>query len=229
MRRSLGEIVDLIVVPGRINIDFADMRAALRGGGAAVVGLGRAGGENRATEATRSAMAATLLEARMEGARSILLNVSGSRKLKLAEVDEVARTVRAAAGQDVNIVFGMSLDSRLRDEVQVTLIATGFDSARAAHEGPRPSVAGQAYPEPRVQPETVARTEPRPMPDTAPAAPPTASASQPATEPADWRPVWLRRAGTDPAPGPATGPRTKRAKRGPVQRPRSAEGTSDQG
>lgn len=224
MRRSLGEIVDLIAVPGRINIDFADVRAALRGGGAAVVGLGRAGGENRATEATRAAMAATLLEARMEGARSILLNVSGSRKLKLAEVDEVARTVRAVAGQDANIVFGMSLDSRLRDEVQVTLIATGFDSARTGHEGRYPSVARQAYPEPRVHPE------PRPMPDTAPvAAPPTVAATQPAAGPAEWRPVWLRRAGTDPVPGPTPGPRQKRGKRGPVQRPRSAGGTPDQG
>jgi cell division protein FtsZ len=239
MRRSLGEIVDLIVVPGRINIDFADMRAALQGGGAAVVGLGRAGGENRATEATRAAMAATLLEARMEGARSILLNVSGSRKLKLAEVDEVAQTVRATAGQDANIVFGMSLDSRLRDEVQVTLIATGFDATRPAYEEPYPSPIAQAYPEPRVpersvQPEAVARTEPGPLPDTAPApAPPTVSATQPATTeppagPAEWRPVWLRRAGTDPAPGPTPGTRQKRAKRGPVQRPRSAEGT-DQG
>ena len=132
LRRSLGEIVALIAVPGRINIDFADVRAVLEGGGAAVVGLGRAGGENRAAEATRSAMAATLLEARMEGARSILLNVSGSRKLKLAELDEVAKTVLATAGQDANVVFGMSLDSRLRDEVQVTLIATGFDAAPRA-------------------------------------------------------------------------------------------------
>jgi hypothetical protein len=126
----------------------------------------------------------------------------------------------------------MSLDSRLRDEVQVTLIATGFDAARTAREEPRKAVPGQAYPEPRVQPETVARADPRPspMPDTGPmAAPPTVSASQPGTEPAEWRPVWLRRAGTDPVPGPATGPRPKRAKRGPVQRPRSAEGTSDQG
>jgi cell division protein FtsZ len=134
LRRSLGEIVALIAVPGRINIDFADVRAVLQGGGAAVVGLGRAVGENRAAEATRSAMAATLLEARMEGARSILLNVSGSRKLKLAELDEVAKTVLATAGQDANVVFGMSLDSRLRDEVQVTLIATGFDAAPRADE-----------------------------------------------------------------------------------------------
>lgn len=230
MRRSLGEIVDLIAVPGRINIDFADVRAALRGGGAAVVGLGRAGGENRATEATRAAMAATLLEARMDGARSILLNVSGSRKLKLAEVDEVAQTVRATAGQDANIVFGMSLDSRLRDEVQVTLIATGFDSAPAAYDEPYPSVARQGYPGPPVQPEAVARTEPGPMPDAAPvAAPPPVAATRPDAGPPEWRPVWLRRAGTDPVPGPTTGPRPKRAKRGPVQRPRRAEGTPDQG
>jgi len=141
LRRSLGEIVALIAVPGRINIDFADVREVLQGGGAAVVGLGRAGGENRAAEATRSAMAATLLEARMEGARSILLNVSGSRKLKLAELDEVAKTVLATAGQDANVVFGMSLDSRLRDEVQVTLIATGFDAVPHA-DAPTTTSAG---------------------------------------------------------------------------------------
>jgi cell division protein FtsZ len=190
LRRSLGEIVALIAVPGRINIDFADVRAVLQGGGAAVVGLGRAGGENRAAEATRSAMAATLLEARMEGARSILLNVSGSRKLKLAELDEVAKTVLATAGQDANVVFGMSLDSRLRDEVQVTLIATGFDAA------------------PRAGAST------------------TTSAG---AEPAEWRPVWLRRSGADPDPKPTPGtpPRARRAKRTAAQPP--ADGAPDPG
>ena len=188
LRRSLGEIVALIAVPGRINIDFADVRAVLQGGGAAVVGLGRAGGENRAAEATRSAMAATLLEARMEGARSILLNVSGSRKLKLAELDEVAKTVLATAGQDANVVFGMSLDSRLRDEVQVTLIATGFDAVPHADETTTTSAGA---------------------------------------EPAEWRPVWLRRSGADPdpKPTPATpGPRARRAKRTTAQAPRPSDG-----
>ena len=193
LRRSLGEIVALIAVPGRMNIDFADVRAVLQGGGAAVVGLGRAGGENRAAEATRSAMAATLLEARMEGARSILLNVSGSRKLKLAELDEVAKTVLATAGQDANVVFGMSLDSRLRDEVQVTLIATGFDAA------------------PRADDST------------------TMSAG---AEPAEWRPVWLRRSGAepDPKPTPATpSPRARRTKRTAAQAPRPSDGAPDPG
>ncbi|MGH2462341.1 MAG: cell division protein FtsZ [Candidatus Limnocylindria bacterium] len=131
LRSSLGEIVDLVAVRGRINLDFADVRAVLQGGGAAVVGLGRASGEHRATEATRSAMAATLLEGRIEGATSILLKVSGSNKLKLSELDDVGRTVLGAASTDANVVFGMSLDSRLRDDVQVTLIATGFDPARS--------------------------------------------------------------------------------------------------
>jgi cell division protein FtsZ len=192
LRRSLGEIVALIAVPGRINIDFSDVRAVLQGGGAAVVGLGRAGGENRAAEATRSAMAATLLEARMEGARSILLNVSGSRKLKLAELDEVAKTVLATAGQDANVVFGMSLDSRLRDEVQVTLIATGFDAAPRAGESTTTSAGA---------------------------------------EPAEWRPVWLRRSGADPDPMPTPGtpPRARRAKRTAAQPPRPADGAPDPG
>lgn len=145
LRRSLGEIVDLIAVTGRINLDFADVRAVLQGGGAAVVGLGRAAGENRASEATRSAMAATLLEARIEGATSILVNVSGSSKLKLRELDEVGRTVLGAASQHANVVFGMSLDRRLRDEVQVTLIATGFD--------PVPSLEGTAEPTPAAPEE----------------------------------------------------------------------------
>jgi cell division protein FtsZ len=214
MRRSLGEIVDLIAVPGRINIDFADVRAALQGGGAAVVGLGRAAGENRATEATRGAMAATLLEARMEGARSILLNVSGSRKLKLAEVDEVANTVRATAGQDANIVFGMSLDSRLRDEVQVTLIATGFDSGPSSEEpGERMADAGH----PGQATRAVEATYP-------------ADATHPAGAPADeWRPVWLRRSTLDPVPPPTPGTRPRRGKRNPARPPQSAEGAPDPG
>ncbi len=212
MRRSLGEIVDLIAVPGRINLDFADVRAALQGGGAAVVGLGRASGDNRATEATRAAMAATLLEARMEGAGSILLNVSGSRKLRLAEVDEVANTVRAVAGQDANLVFGMSIDSRLRDEVQVTLIATGFDSARPSEE-PYPEsaehMADSAHP--------------------AAATHPTAEAHHAGTPADEWRPVWLRRSTLDPVPPPTPGTRPRRGKRAPAQRPQNAEGAPDPG
>jgi cell division protein FtsZ len=212
MRRSLGEIVDLIAVPGRINLDFADVRAALQGGGAAVVGLGRASGDNRATEATRAAMAATLLEARMEGARSILLNVSGSRKLRLAEVDEVANTVRAVAGQDANMVFGMSIDSRLRDEVQVTLIATGFDSARPSEE---PYAESAEYLADGSHPAAATH--------------PAAEAHHAGTPADEWRPVWLRRSTLDPVPPPTPGRRPRRGKRAPAQRPQNAEGAPDPG
>jgi cell division protein FtsZ len=130
MHRNVSEILDLIAVPGRINLDFADVRAVLQGGGAAAVGFGSATGDNRATEAARKAIAATLLERRMQGATSVLVNVSGSRGLKLVELDAVAETVLAATGKDANLQFGMSLQPSLRDEVQVTLIATGFDQVR---------------------------------------------------------------------------------------------------
>jgi cell division protein FtsZ len=131
MQRNVAEILGLIAVPGRISLDFADVRAVLQGGGAAAVGFGRAAGEMRATEAARKAMAATHLEARMKGATSLLVNVSGSRKLRLAELDAVTEAVLSDAGRDANLVFGMSVDPRLREEVQVTVIATGFGGARA--------------------------------------------------------------------------------------------------
>jgi cell division protein FtsZ len=139
MHRNVSEILDLIAIPGRINLDFADVKAVLQGGGAAAVGFGRATGENRAIEAARKAIAATLLQRRMQGAKSVLVNVSGSRGLKLAELDAVAETVLAATGKDANLQFGMSLQPGLRDEVQVTLIATGFDQ-------PQPGDAAAAAP-----------------------------------------------------------------------------------
>jgi cell division protein FtsZ len=130
MQRSVTEILGLIAAPGRISLDFADVRAVLQGGGAAAVGFGRAAGEHRATEAARRAVAATHLEGRMKAATSVLVNVSGSRKLRLAELDAVTETVLSDAGRDANLVFGMTVDRRLRDEVQVTVIATGFDGPR---------------------------------------------------------------------------------------------------
>jgi cell division protein FtsZ len=130
--RTVGEILNLVAVQGRLNLDFADVRSALQGGGAAAVGTGRAAGENRAVDAARIAMATALPGRSKAGPSSILVNVSGSNKLRLAEVDAVTETVLAAAGRDANIVFGMSVRPRLRDEVQVTIIATGLDKATSA-------------------------------------------------------------------------------------------------
>ncbi|MGH2358681.1 MAG: cell division protein FtsZ [Candidatus Limnocylindria bacterium] len=257
LHRSVSEIVDLVAVPGRVNLDFADVRAVLRGGGAAAVGFGRAAGENRATEAARNAMAATLLEDRIQGARSILVNVSGSRKLKLAELDAVAQTVLAATGGDANLVFGVSLQPRLRDEVQVTLIATGFGAARAV--ATQPEVAAVASPQRAVvaPPKAVAAPQqavaapqtavPSPQrsvaelmetvakPSEAVAEPPDAGAvtselSADATRPEEWRPVWLRRsapAGT-PAPKSTPAPQSRRERRAAERGRRHGQQATDE-
>src|SRR5207249_11999086 len=132
---TVGEILDLVAVRSRMNLDFADVRAALQGGGAAAVGIGRAAGENRAVDAAGIAIATALPARSKAGASSILVNLSGSNKLRLAEVDAVAEAVQAAAGPAANLVFGMSFRPRLRDEVQVTVIATGVQNATSA-KGP---------------------------------------------------------------------------------------------
>jgi cell division protein FtsZ len=130
VRRSVQEILDIITIPGRINLDFADVRAILSDGGSAVMSVGRAGGENRAVEAARQAMGGPLIEGRMDGATSILLNVTGSSTMSLAELTAAADEVRASAHPDANIIFGATVDKALKDEVQVTLIATGFDGIK---------------------------------------------------------------------------------------------------
>src|SRR5207249_8749272 len=130
--RTVGEILDLVAVRGRMNLDFADLRAALQGGGAAAVGIGRAAGENRALDAAHQAMASALPARSKAGASSVLVNLSGSNKLRLAEIDAVAGAVQAAGGPKANLVFGMSLRPRLRDEVQATVIAAGLEKATSA-------------------------------------------------------------------------------------------------
>src|SRR2546421_1765656 len=125
VRRSVQEILDIITIPGRINLDFADVRAVLSEGGSAVMSVGRAAGENRAVEAARQAMGGPLIEGRMDGATSILLNVTGSSTMSLAELTAAADEVRASAHPDANIIFGATVDKALKTEVQVTLIATG--------------------------------------------------------------------------------------------------------
>jgi cell division protein FtsZ len=130
LRRGVRGIIDIIAIPGYVNLDFADVRAVMKDGGAAVLGVGRATGESRAVEAAQQAMSTTLLEDRIDGATAILLNVAGSASLGLDEVTAAADSVRASAHPDANVIFGASIDPRLSDEVQVTVIATGFDTSR---------------------------------------------------------------------------------------------------
>jgi cell division protein FtsZ len=139
LRQGVQGISDIITVPGLINLDFADVRAIMKDAGSALMGIGRASGENRAIEAARQAIASPLLEVDIAGAQGILFNVSGSPNLSLFEVTEAAEEIRSAADPEANIIFGTSFNDRLGDEVAITVIATGFDGrrhvARAAGAG----------------------------------------------------------------------------------------------
>ena len=130
LRQGVQGISDIITVPGLINLDFADVRAIMRDAGSALMGIGRAGGDTRAVEAARQAVASPLLEVNIAGAQGILFNISGSSNLTLWEVTEAAEEIRAAADPEANIIFGTSFNERLGDEVTITVIATGFDGRR---------------------------------------------------------------------------------------------------
>lgn len=120
-------ITDLITTPGLINTDFADVKMIMSSAGSAIMGIGSASGENRALTAARNAITSPLLEASIEGARGILLNIAGGSDLGLFEVQEAAQVIHNAADPDANIIFGSVIDETMGDEVRVTVIAAGFD------------------------------------------------------------------------------------------------------
>jgi cell division protein FtsZ len=130
-------ITDLITTPGLINTDFADVKMILTSAGSALMGVGYASGDGRAVAAARSAISSPLLEASIEGARGILLNVSGPSDLGLFELNEAAEIIGQAAHQDANIIFGAVIDDSLGDEVRITVIAAGFDRFEGEHRGAR--------------------------------------------------------------------------------------------
>jgi cell division protein FtsZ len=120
-------ITDLITTPGLINLDFADVKAIMNGAGSAIMGIGRARGDERAVTAAESAISSPLLEASIEGAHGVLLNISGGSDLGLFEIHQAADLIAKAAHPDANIIFGAVIDDALGDEVRVTVIAAGFD------------------------------------------------------------------------------------------------------
>ncbi len=130
LRQGVQGISDIITMPGLINLDFADVRAIMKDAGSALMGIGRASGENRAVDAARQAIASPLLEVDIAGAQGILFNITGSSSLSLYEVTEAAEEIRAAADPEANIIFGTSFNERLGDEVMITVIATGFDGGK---------------------------------------------------------------------------------------------------
>src|SRR3989441_12549096 len=126
LRQGVQGITDLITVPGLVNLDFADVRTIMREAGSALMGIGAASGPNRAAEAARAAVSSPLLEASIEGATGILLNITGGSEIGLFEVNEAAEVVTSAADQNANVIFGAVIDDSMGDEVRVTVIATGF-------------------------------------------------------------------------------------------------------
>jgi cell division protein FtsZ len=128
LRQAVQGISDLITVPGLINLDFADVRAIMEGMGLALMGVGRASGERRAVEATQQAISSPLLEeATIEGAKGVLINITGGRDLTLYEVNEASSIIREAADEEANIIFGAVIDNNMTEEMKITVIATGFD------------------------------------------------------------------------------------------------------
>jgi cell division protein FtsZ len=161
LRQGVQGITDLVTLPGLINLDFADVRTIMEDAGSALLGIGMGTGDRRAIDAAEQAVASPLLETSMDGARSILLSITGGRDLSLWEVNEAAKAVSEAAHPDANIIFGAMVDEKLDDAVWVTVVATGYGDAR-----PRPTLAEPAG-EPRVrraerEPRREAEREPRP-------------------------------------------------------------------
>src|SRR3954470_10450687 len=132
LRQGAQGITDLITVPVLVNLDFADVRTIMRDAGSALMGIGIASGENRAGEAARAAVSSPLLEASIEGAPAILLNIPAPADLGLFEVNEAAEVVTGAADQNANVIFGAVVDDKHADQVRVTVIATGFGTPRSA-------------------------------------------------------------------------------------------------
>ena len=154
LRQGVQGISDLIIAPGYVNLDFADVKTVMKDQGSALMGIGVASGENRTAEATKKAISSPLLEVSIDGAEQILLNITGGSDLTLFEAQDASDIVAAAATNDVNIIFGTSINENLGDEVIVTVIATGIDEE---HKGTKKSVARTSRP--TLTPTTPASTK----------------------------------------------------------------------
>ncbi|MEW9050386.1 MAG: cell division protein FtsZ [Neobacillus sp.] len=146
LRQGVQGISDLIATPGLINLDFADVKTIMSNKGSALMGIGVASGENRATEAAKKAISSPLLEKSIDGAQGVLMNITGGTNLSLYEVQEAADIVATASDQEVNMIFGSVINETLKDEIIVTVIATGFNEEEAQPKVNRPTF-GQAKPQ----------------------------------------------------------------------------------
>ena len=151
--QGVDGITSLIMTPGLINLDFADVKAVMTGAGSALMGIGHGSGEGRAEDAARGAISSPLLEASIEGAKGVLLSIAGPSDLALHEVNRAAETITKVAHPDANIIFGAMVDEKVVDQVWVTVVATGYGDkplTRASREPARSAAAREADREPRV-------------------------------------------------------------------------------
>ncbi|RIW36327.1 cell division protein FtsZ [Bacillus salacetis] len=142
LRQGVQGISDLIATPGLINLDFADVKTIMSNKGSALMGIGAASGENRATEAAKKAISSPLLETSLDGAQGVLMNITGGTNLSLYEVQEAADIVASASDQEVNMIFGSVINEELKDDIVVTVIATGFNEEAVQPKQTRPSFGG---------------------------------------------------------------------------------------
>jgi cell division protein FtsZ len=169
LQQGVQGISNLITIHGLINLDFADVKAIMSNAGSALMGIGRASGDNRAIEAARQAIDSPLLETSVEGARGVLFNITGGRNMTMHEIDEAAKTITDAVDPDANIIFGAVLDDSMDDDLQITVVATGFDTARhtrasTEREIPTRPMAAPRYVAPEPDPEPEPESEPEPEP-----------------------------------------------------------------
>ncbi|MEF2095396.1 MULTISPECIES: cell division protein FtsZ [Bacillaceae] len=152
LRQGVQGISDLIAVPGLINLDFADVKTIMSNKGSALMGIGISSGENRAAEAAKKAISSPLLETSIDGAQGVLMNITGGTNLSLFEVQEAADIVATASDQDVNMIFGSVINENLKDEIVVTVIATGFNEVEASiRPTGRPTLGQQQQSRPQTQ------------------------------------------------------------------------------
>jgi cell division protein FtsZ len=162
LRQGIQGISELITVPGLINLDFADVRAIMAEGGAALMAIGHGEDDDKAIQAAEKAIASSLLDVTIDGARGILFNVTGGPDLTLHEVNEAAEIIRKTAHPEANIIFGAVIDETMKDKVRITVIATGFDTATPHRPAPARSTLASMparVAEPKVAPRAV------PVPD----------------------------------------------------------------
>lgn len=166
LNKGTKAIADLITVPGLINLDFADIKSVMSNAGSALMGVGEAEGDNRAQLAVQAATESPLVEATIEGARGVLINVTGGPDITMAEIEEAAHTITQRAAPDANIIFGATIDQELKGKIKISVIATGFDNTKAnfLKNIKKPNII-ESDPTPRTPTQSESPNEPQEISD----------------------------------------------------------------